>query len=184
MSARRLGAALLLAGALGACGHSAGDTYTRGHDLQVADLPLADRVHIYQEAIGGSFQVGDPSLYLLLDPRLLPRAGGYGDASALSQATQNELIRSHIVQGTCVPTGGNAAGVAHCQAPLAGYVVRFTDVFRMHGDTMNVYLYVQRYSTPTSTGVGRLRFEREYKLVRQGSAWTAVAEGKLDVNSQ
>jgi hypothetical protein len=174
---------LALASAL-ACRANHADSYVRGHGLSAADLPLQDRVRIYEDAIGGSFQVGDPSLYLLLDPRLLPREGGYGEGPPVSQATQNALLTSHIVQGTCVPTSGGATKVAHCEAPLAGYVVRFSDVLRMPGDTMKVYLYVQRFSTPTSTGIDRLRFERIYKVVKHGDAWDAVAEGRVDLTAQ
>jgi hypothetical protein len=175
-------AALGLFGAL-SCTAKKPDTFVRGHGQSIANLPLKDRIRIYQEAIGGSFQVGDPSLYLLLDPRLLPRSGGYGDGPAVSQATQNELLKSHIVQGTCVPTGGGSK-VAHCEARLPGYVIRFSDVFQGAGDTASVNLYVQRYSTPTSTGVEHLRFERIYKLVKHGAAWDAVAEGRVDLTNQ
>ena len=174
--------ALLVGVCLPGCTRSQPDAYVRGHDESIATLPLKDRIQIYQEVIGGAFQVGDPSLYLLLDPRLLPRTGGYGDGPAVSQATRNELLKSHIVQGMCQPTGGDTK-VAHCEASLAGYVVRLSDVFQAVHDTMVVNLYVQRYSTPSSAGVGRLRFERIYKLVKHGAAWDAVAEGRVDLGS-
>lgn len=181
----RQGAGILVAGGLlllSACTSHKPDDFVRGHDLAPANLPLADRGRIYQEAIGASFQVGDPSLYLLLDPRFLPRTGGYGDGDPMSQAMQNTLLKSHIVQGTCIPKGGGSGKLAHCTARLAGYVVRFSDVFQLPADTVSLYLYVQRYSTPTSTGIGPLRFERVYKVVRHGTAWDAVAEGRLKLD--
>lgn len=165
-----------------ACGPKADDAFVRGHGLTVADLSLRDRAAIYQEAIGGAFQVGDPSLYLLLDPRLLPRTADFGAGEDVTDGLRNTLLKSHIVQGTCQPAG-DGSKLAHCQAPMAGYVVRFSNVFRMPGDTMSVYLYVQRYSTPTSVGVGHLRFERIYKVVRRPSGWEAVSEGRVDLGN-
>lgn len=183
MRAHRLLTVVLVSAGLVGCTSSRPDAYVRGHDDAIATLPLKDRIQIYQEAIGGAFQVGDPSLYLLLDPRLLPREGGYGDGPAVSQATRNELLKSHIVQGVCQPTGGGAK-VAHCEASLAGYVIRLSDVFQAAHDTMVVNLYVQRYSTPSSAGVGHLRFERIYKLVKHGATWDAVAEGRVELGGQ
>ncbi len=164
-----------------ACGPNPEDSYVRGRGLKVADLTLQDQAAIYKEAIGGSFTVGDPSLYLLLDPRLLPRTAGYTDGQAVGTAMQNVLLHSHIVQGTCEPPIEREPKIPHCRAPMAGYLVRFSNVFRMRGDTMAVYLYVQRYSTPSSVGIGRLRFEREYKVVKHGNAWEAVVEGRIDI---
>lgn len=177
-------AALVAATALlpAACGPKPEDMYVRGRGLKVADLSLRDRADIYKEAINGSFTVGDPSLYLLLDPRLLPRTSGYAGGAPVSSGMRNVLLKSHLVQGTCEPPVEREAKIPHCRAPMAGYLVRFSDVFRMRADTMAVYLYVQRYSTPTSVGIGRLRFEREYKVVKHGSAWEAVVEGRVDIS--
>ena len=174
---------VFLALATAACAPNPAESYVRGHGLAVADLPLRDRVAIYQEAVGGAFQVGDPSLYLLLDPRLLPRTGGYGAGSeVMTSGLQNSLLKSHIVQSTCEPTNDEHK-LAHCNAPMAGYVVRFSEVFQMPADTVSVNLYVQRYSTPASVGVGELRFERIYKLVHRPTGWTAVVEGRVQIDA-
>ncbi|HEX8726079.1 MAG TPA: hypothetical protein VF737_11890 [Gemmatimonadaceae bacterium] len=183
ISARAALATALLGVAAAGCAPNPAESYVRGHGLTVADLPLRDRVAIYQEAVGGAFQVGDPSLYLLLDPRLLPRTGGYDAGSErMTSGLQNSLLKSHIVQGLCEPAT-EASKLAHCNAPLAGYVVRFSEVFRMPADTVSVNLYVQRYSTPTSVGVSELRFERIYKLVHLPTGWTAVVEGRVQLES-
>jgi hypothetical protein len=168
---------------LAACAPNPADSYVRGHGLSVADLSLRDRVAIYQEAVGGAFQVGDPSLYLVLDPRLLPRTGGYGPGSeVMTSGLQNSLLQSHIVQGTCEPAT-DGSKLAHCNAPMAGYVVRFSEIFQGPADTVSVNLYVQRYSTPTSVGVGQLRFERIYKLLHRATGWTAVVEGRVQLDA-
>lgn len=164
-----------------ACGPHPEAAYVRGNGRTLADLPTRDQVAIYQEAVGGAFTVGDPSLYLLLNPRFLPRTAGLAGGEPLGPALRNGLLDSHIVQGTCEPavTTGSPK-VAHCRAPLAGYVVRFSQILRLPADTMEVYLVVQRYSTPTSTDISRLQFERIYKVVKHPTGWEAVAEGRIE----
>jgi len=166
-----------------ACGPRPEASYVLGRGLKTADLSVSNRAAIYQEAIAGAFTVGDPSLYLLLDPRLLPRTGGFEEGEPMSEALRTAVLKPGIARGTCQPDLGAASAkkVAHCRASMAGYVVRVSNVFRMPGDTMEVYLFVQRYTTPTSVGIGRLRFERVYKVVRHGAAWDAVAEGRIEV---
>ncbi|MGH7670814.1 MAG: hypothetical protein ACRENQ_15115 [Gemmatimonadaceae bacterium] len=181
-SARRVWPHVFVAMAMLGCAPNPAESYIRGHGLAVANLPLRDRVAIYQEAVGGAFQVGDPSLYLLLDPRLLPRSGGYGAGDDMTSGLQNSLLTSHIVQGTCEPTS-EGGKLAHCNAPMAGYVVRFSEIFKMPADTVSVNLYVQRYSTPASVGVGALRFERIYKLVHLPTGWAAVVEGRVQIDA-
>lgn len=177
---------LLLAGAaaagLAACAQRPQENYVRGHGLQVAQLPVRDQVAIYQEAVGGAFTVGDPSLYLLLNPRFLPRTAGQSGGEPMSPELRNALLMSGLAQGTCEPLVTTPPKVAHCRAQLAGYVVRFSPVLRMPGDTMEVYLFVQRYSTPTSVGIDRLDFERVYKVVKHATGWDAVVEGRVQQN--
>lgn len=177
----RVGLLALLGAAAVGCGPNPEESYVRGHGLHVAELPLRDQVAIYQEAVGGAFAVGDPDLYLLLNPRLLPRTTGYVGGEPMTPALRNALLSTHIVQGTCEPvetTGPYKA--ARCSARLAGYVVRFSDILRLRGDTMQVYLFVQRYSLPGASGASRLRFERVYKVVKHPTGWDAVAEGRIE----
>jgi hypothetical protein len=177
----RAGVCALVAFSAFACAPRPEETYVRGHGLTLADLPIRDQVAIYQETIGGAFTVGDPALYLLLNPRFLPRTAGLAGGEPLGPALRDGLLDSRIVQGTCEPAVTTGAlKVAHCRAPLAGYVVRFSPILRLTPDTMEVYLVVQRYSTPTSTGISRLEFERVYKLVKHRAGWDAVAEGRIE----
>jgi hypothetical protein len=168
-----------LAGAA-ACGSHPAAVYVRGRGLEVARLPISDQVAIYQEAVGGAFTVGDPSLYLLLNPRFLPRTAGLEGGEPLSPTLRNAVLASGLAQGTCEPLTSTPTKVAHCRASLAGYVVRFSQVFRLPPDTMEVYLFVQRYSTPTSVGIDRLDFERVYKVVKHATGWDAVVEGRVE----
>ena len=179
--ALRVAVLALLGAAAVACGPNPEESYVRGHGLKAAELPLRDRVAIYQEAVGGAFTVGDSDLYLLLNPRLLPRTAGYVGGEPMTPALRNDLLKTRIVQGTCEPvetTGPYKA--ARCNARLAGYVVRFSDILRLRGDTMQVYLFVQRYSLPGAPDASRLRFERVYKVVKHPTGWDAVAEGRIE----
>ncbi|MDE3054532.1 MAG: hypothetical protein KGL38_08655 [Gemmatimonadota bacterium] len=176
----RLALGLAALAALGACTPAAEPPFVRGTGLKVADLPVRDQVAIYQEAVGGAFTVGDPSLYLLLNPRFLPRTAGFSGGEPLSPTLRNAILMSGLAQGTCEPLVTDPPKVAHCRAQLAGYVVRFSQVLRLPADTMEVYLYVQRYSTPTSVGIDQLDFERLYKVVKHATGWDAVMEGRIE----
>lgn len=166
--------------AMFACGPRPEESYVRGHGLAVADLPVHDQVAIYQEAVGGAFTVGDPSLYLLLNPRFLPRTAGLAGGEPMGPQLRNALLDSRIAQGTCEPpvTSGTPKA-ARCRAPMDGYVVRFSPALRLAADTIEVYLVVQRYSMPGSASASTLEFERVYKLVKHASGWDAVAEGRI-----
>ncbi len=179
-AATRVLVACAAAAGLAACSQQPTENYVRGHGLQVAQLSIRDQVAIYQEAVGGAFSVGDPSLYLLLNPRFLPRTAGLDGGDPLSPELRNAILASGLAQGTCEPLVTTPPKVAHCRAQLAGYVVRFSPVLRMPGDTMEVYLYVRRYSTPTSVGIDRLDFERVYKVVKHATGWDAVVEGRVE----
>lgn len=173
-------AALAALAMASACKPKPEEAYVRGRGLAVARLPVRDQVAIYQEAVGGAFTVGDPSLYLLLNPRFLPRTAGLAGGEPMSPTLRNAVLMSGLAQGTCEPLVTDPPKVAHCHAQLAGYVVRFSPVLQLPGDTMEVYLYVQRYSTPTSVGIERLDFERLYKVVKHATGWDAVVEGRIE----
>ena len=70
-------------------------------------------------------------------------------------------------------------GTAHCTARLPGYVLRFSPVFTIKGDSLQVYMFAQKYDTPASGMSETLRFERAYQVVKHGAAWTAVREGHV-----
>jgi hypothetical protein len=58
-------------------------------------------------------------------------------------------------------------------------VIRFSPVFALRGDSVQVYLYVQKYDTPSGDTSQTLRFERAYQVVRTGDDWRAVREGRV-----
>ena len=160
-----------------ACG--ADDSSVRGRGLTVAALSAAQQAHVYEAALRASFEVDDPALSLLLDRRELPRDVGLAGTTRLPDAVGAEMRRRGVTKGSCEPPIDSKRGVPLCTAELPGYVVRFSPVFSLRGDSVQVYVYTQKYDTPATTGSERLRFERAYQVVRRGDDWRAVREGRV-----
>jgi hypothetical protein len=149
----------------------------RGKGLTVATLPPAAQARIYEAAVRGAFDV-DPSLSLLLDSRELPRGVGLAPEGTVPAAVATELRQRGVTRGACEPALATK-GVPQCAAELPGYVIRFSPVFTLRGDSVQVYIYVQKYDTPGGEASQTLRFERAYQVVRQGDEWRAVREGRV-----
>jgi len=155
------------------------DSSVRGRGLTVATLPAVSEAHVYEAALRSAFEVDDQGLSLLLDPRELPRDVGLAASANLPDEVTAELRRRGVTKGTCEPSIAAKPGVPICKAALPGYVVRFSPVFTLKGDSVQVYVYVQKYDTPTSGKSDRLRFERAYQVVKRGDDWKAVREGRV-----
>jgi len=149
----------------------------RGHGLTVANVPAATQARIYEAAARGAFDVDNTSL--LLDRRVLPREIGLAPAGTLSTAIVSEMRQRNAVRGTCQPALQGQKGTAKCTAEVPGYVVRFSPVFSLRGDSVEVYLYAQKYDTPSSGNSAPLRFERAYQVVKHGDDWRAAREGRI-----
>src|SRR4051812_44689880 len=158
---------------------SANDSAARGRGLASAHLPVEDRVRVYKAALGASFELADPALTLLLDRRVLARTGGFGGTERLSGALEAALRRDGIVKGICEPPITSSRKTPHCSAQGPGYVVRFSDVLRRAPDSVEVYLAVQNYDTPSSGASQSMRFERAYQVVRRGESWSAAREARV-----
>jgi hypothetical protein len=126
----------------------------------------------------GAFQLDDPSLSLLVDPRELPRTVGLDAGPRLPDAVVSELKRRGAVRGTCEPPVVGRR-TPRCTAERPGYVVRFSPVFAMSGDSVEAYVFAQKYDTPSSGYSEPLRFERVYHVVRSADGWRAALEGRV-----
>ncbi|MGH9886473.1 MAG: hypothetical protein ACREBE_13145, partial [bacterium] len=133
---------------------------------------------VYEAAARGAFEL-DESLSLLLDARLLPRTVGLAANGRVPVSVADEMKRRGVIRGTCEPQIQGLKGVPHCTAALPGYVVRYSPVFTLGPDSVQVYIYVQKYDTPNSEPSQALRFERAYQVVRAGDDWHAVREGRI-----
>ncbi len=173
---RSLPAVSLLVVALAAC--AKGDPYAdqaRGHALTIVAAEPAEYSAIYQATLTASFQQGTS---LLLDPQYLPRTQGWSGGDVVPDDIRRELRNRSIVVGVCKPDRSQKS-VPVCDAEDQGYVVRFSPVFRVGGDTVEVYLAVVKYRTNPSQPSEALRYEKAYRAVGIGESWTVIREARL-----
>ena len=164
---------------LAACMASEDDHFVRGHKLRVASMTTDARIGVYRAAVGAAFDLHDPALTLLLDRRTLPRVGGMAEEGRLSGPVANGLRERGVVQGVCEPPITTSRKTPVCTARGPGYIVRFSDVFARGGDSVEVYLAVQKFDTPSSGASESLRFERAYQLVRRGELFEPTQEARV-----
>lgn len=150
----------------------------RGPGLHAAQLSAESRSRAYEAAIRAAFDLDDPAVSVLLDSRLLPRTAGLDSAGILPDSVTAPLLRRHVVRGICRPKIG-IKSAPRCDAALPGYVVRFSDVLAISGDTAEVYLWAEKYDNAASGFSRPLRFQRAYQLVRGGGGWRAEQEAHI-----
>jgi len=151
----------------------------RGRGLTTASVSLATQAGIYDAAARAAFDMNDPALSLLLDARLLPRTVGLASSGRLAEPVADEMRRRGTIKGTCEPALDGGRGTPRCSADRPGYVVRFSPVFALRGDSTQVYIYAQKYDTKGSGNSPPLRFERAYQVVQRADGWRAVREGRI-----
>jgi len=151
----------------------------RGHHLHVASLSATAHAAVYEGALGAAFDLRDPALTLLLDPRKLPRIGGFAEDGRVSGPVQAALRQRGVIQGECEPPITGSRKTPQCRERGPGYVVRFSDVLARRGDSVEVYVYVQKFDTPAGGGSESLRFERAYQLVKRGDRYEPTQEARV-----
>jgi hypothetical protein len=170
---------LVLLSALVAAACSREPSAYRGEGLEVAPLPVHDRVAIYRAALGGSFGLDHPYLSLLVDPVFLPRVPGLIGGDSMPSALLSALRGDGVVLGMCTVPVKYLKSPLICRAERDGYVVRLSDLFALGPDSVQVHVVVQQYVTPHGRPAERLRFERAYHVARSGSTWRPVREARL-----
>jgi hypothetical protein len=169
----------LVLGFLGAaCGTEEPNEF-RGRGLKPAALAPESQALVYEAAARGAFSLDDPSLSLLLDPRVLPRGSGYGPGHVMPESVGRALRARRVIRGLCVGPPEGVRTTLRCDAELPGYVVRFSDVFALGPDSVEAYIYAQTYDPLRSGATAALRFERVYQIARRGQSWAAVREGRV-----
>jgi predicted small secreted protein len=175
--------ALLALGATIASACNSGSVEYRGAGLHVDTLPVGDMVAVYRAVLAGSFNIADPSLTVLVDPKFLPRQSGLAGGDTMPSALLAALRRDGLVQGTCQVPVRDTRMPLICRAERAGYVVRFSEPFALGAgggrDSAQVHLVVQQFAIPNGPMAERMRFERAYHVARRGAAWRAVREARL-----
>ena len=178
VTARRFWNALpVIALACAAC--QADDQSVRGHGLSVASLPAATQAQMYEAAAHADFDTTDPTLWLLVDPRLLPRGVGLATEGRVPSAVLSAMMNSGMFKGRCEPPVKHKPGAPICNASRPGYVMRFSPVFSLGGDSTEVYAYTQQYDNAQSGHSEPRRYEKAYQIVRRGGEWRAAREGTI-----
>jgi hypothetical protein len=147
--------------------------------LRSADLPASVRADVYRAALAAAFDLSDPTLTLLLDPRLLPRTAAVGPEDRMPAPVIAAMRERSSVLGTCEPPINGARKAPRCDARGPGYVVRFTEALRLPPDSVLVYLEVRRFDLPSAAGGHYFRFERAYEIISAGDGWRAAREGRI-----
>ncbi len=153
--------------------------YARGRQLDVAQLPATDRAKIYAAALGGAFDLG-PGLSVLVDTSMLTRTGGLAPGMPLGRDVRAALRATEVTRGECVPERREPNRTPVCKATIPGYVVRFSDVFAMSGDSVQTHLFAERYDTPTTGVHNRFVFEQAYQLIKNGERWKVVRKARIE----
>ena len=151
----------------------------RGPGLSEASLPADAQGDVYDAAARAAFDLGDATQSLLLDPRALPRTVGLAASTRWPDAVTTEMQTRGSLKGTCEPPINESRKTVRCAAVRPGYVIRFSPVFAMPGDTLVVYIFAQNYDNATSGYSPPLRFERAYQVVRAGDGYRAAREGRI-----
>jgi hypothetical protein len=151
----------------------------RGIGLAAADLTSNARAEVYRAALDAAFDLEDPTLTLLLDPRLLPRTPGFAVGDRMPPAVVTAIRGRGSVMGTCEPPVVDSRVEPRCTARGPGYVVRFSDVLRVSPDSVQVYLAVQRFDLPSAIASHHFKFEKAYQLTGTGETWRAAREGRV-----
>jgi hypothetical protein len=171
---------LAAAALLGCVRDDTDDPRRRGRDIERMALPANEQAAAYAQVLRESFDL--PGTTLLLDPRLLPAGGGYAvDQARLPDDVGQALLASRTIAGQCIPETGTAARAPSCPGRLAGYAVRFSDLFQLGGDTVRVYVVAERFR-PTINGGGHqpsFRMEERYDLTFEGSRWRVARKARM-----
>jgi hypothetical protein len=178
LPARRLILVLAAAGAT-ACGESRPeDSYSRGNGLKVAALPAGAEPQIIDASIRAAFDVV-PELVLRMHPRRLPRTAGDSGGDAVPPALVRALRERGIVAGSCEPVRSSPKNTPHCSTAEAGYIIRTSDVFAVSRDTVSLNFAAEKFGASTGAKPEALRFEKIYKLVKDGREWRVAREGRI-----
>ena len=170
--------AFVLAGGALACGEKATGDDARGRGNPVAELPEARVVRAYAAAVRAAFDVG-PDLHLLAEPTYLPRSSGYGVGDSIPAPLLAALEQARVVQGQCTPDRSSERRAPSCPAQRAGYITRFSELFQLGGDTVELYLQSEIYAPAGGTGQQPFAFEMAYQLAPQQGGWRVVREGRV-----
>jgi len=175
---RPIAVATALLAITASCAKDEGPIQVRGSGLQVATLDVAQQTAVNAAAVRAAFDP-DPALSLLADPIYLPRTAGKNGGGSVAPALVARMKQQGIVRGTCQTPREGPRAVPVCPAALPGYVVRFSEIFQIGKDSVEVYLGATRYRRAPKEPSEVLTFERAYQLVHSHGDWLVMREARL-----
>jgi hypothetical protein len=175
---RRSIASAALVAVCASCTKETGPVQVRGAGLPIATLDVAQQTAVNAAAVRAAFDP-DPALSLLADPVYLPRTAGREGGGSVAPALIARMKQQGIVRGTCQTPREGPKAVPVCPAALPGYVVRFSEIFQLGKDSVEVYLGATRYRRAPKEPAEVLTFERAYQLVHARGDWLVMREARL-----
>lgn len=146
--------------------------------LRDAALDPGTTAAVYGTALRSAFDIA-PSLSLLLDPSLLSSTKTDARRNSVPASTMRALRSAGLIQGTCTARPMGERRAPSCGAALPGYVVRFSPIYRMTADSLQIYVAAERYDTPASGTHPPFRFETAYQVVYRAKGWQVVRQARL-----
>ncbi len=168
------------AGVLACAGDSMAEADVRGEGRPTTNATPRLQAAAYEAAIRQEFDV-DAALLLMADTAMLPRTDGLAGGGRPPTAVLAALAASRIVRGTCLPVRP-VASAPTCPASLPGYLVRFSDIFQLPGDTARFYLRFERFQRADAAEPLRpLAFENGYDVVLRRGRWAVVRKARREL---
>ena len=184
------GPAATIAGAMlmlpAACAPERKARDVRGGGLPAASVSATRAAAAYGAAIRQEFDASE-TLVLLADTSLLPRTDGAAHGGRLPDAVIGAMRATGIVRGTCAARRIQAGRSPECDAPMAGYVVRVSELFDAPGDTVRTFVSFERFGTAGATDPGITKpfsFENGYDLLPRGGGWRVVRKARRGRNGR
>jgi hypothetical protein len=115
-----------------------------------------------------------------VDTTMLSRLSGERPGGTLGTDVRHALRGTGVTKGECVPERRAATRTPVCRTEIPGYVVRFSDVFALNGDSVQMHVFAERYDTPSTGEHNRFTLEQAYQLVRRDSGWRVVRKARID----
>jgi hypothetical protein len=171
-------ASLVLTAALAGCSDPDRDII-RGHGLKVAQITTTARAHVYEAALHAAFHLDDPTLVLLMQPRVLPRTAKIESGDSMPKAITSVLEDDGAIHGLCQPQAVPNQKTPRCATSMPGYVVRFSDVLQLTHDTVEVFVSVVSFDTRTYPKQAFMEFENVYQIAKTPDGWSAAREGRV-----
>lgn len=162
-----------------ACAREPDDSnVVRGRGLRPAVLDAAAHAAVLDAAAHAEFDAG-PGLVFMLHPRGLPRTAGLTGGDPMPDSVVAAVRDRGLVRGTCEPQRDAPRNTPRCNVPVAGYLLRPSELWRAGGDTLQLWMYTEKFGAATGRRPEALRMEKILQLVPRAGGWRVVREARV-----